>query len=66
MRPRLSLDQTQLGHYLAGFIEGDGYFGPTKLEIAKAKIKARLTPCEAVVTNVKFMLKAKTPRRSGL
>lgn len=34
MRPRLSLDQTQLGHYLAGLIEGDGYFGPTKLEIA--------------------------------
>ena len=34
MGPRLSLDQTQLGHYLAGLIEGDGYFGPTKLEIA--------------------------------
>lgn len=28
------LNQVQLGHYLAGLIEGDGYFGPNKLEIA--------------------------------
>ena len=34
IKPRLSLDQTQLGHYLAGLIEGDGYFGRNKLEIA--------------------------------
>lgn len=27
-------DQQQLGHYLAGLIEGDGYFGPRTLEIA--------------------------------
>lgn len=26
--------QQQLGFYLAGLIEGDGYFGPKKLEIA--------------------------------
>lgn len=30
---QITCDQ-QLGYYLAGLIEGDGYFGPTKLEIA--------------------------------
>jgi hypothetical protein len=29
-----ALNQDQLGHYLAGLMEGDGYFGPHKLEIA--------------------------------
>ena len=31
---RYALDQVQLGYYLAGLIEGDGYFGRDKLEIA--------------------------------
>lgn len=29
-----ALNQAELGHYLAGLIEGDGYFSPKKLEIA--------------------------------
>ena len=37
IKPKVELNDDQLGHYLAGLIEGDGYFGPGKLEIAYAE-----------------------------
>jgi hypothetical protein len=30
---RKYLDNNEFGYYLAGLIEGDGYFGPSSLEI---------------------------------
>lgn len=36
IKPHTPLNPEELGHYLAGLIEGDGYFGAKKLEIAFA------------------------------